>query len=50
MGVGAMPQREKHDLVIPSCFGCHAEIEPIPFLVVVLTVLPVAKGNVCYEG
>lgn len=30
--VGTMPQRENHSLVIPNHSGSHAEIEPIPFL------------------
>lgn len=46
--VGTMPQGENHNLVIPNHSGSHAKIEPIPFFVVVLTVLPVIKGNVCY--
>lgn len=47
MCVGMMRQRENHNLLIPNCFGSHAKIEPIPFFVVVLTVLSVIKGNIC---
>lgn len=38
---------KNHNLVIPNHFGSHAKIEPIPFFVVVLSVLTVIKGNVC---